>query len=164
MWHRREARQPTCLVTVSAQGNNRVVCAWDPSSLDEALAKADVDAASGQLYPMYDSSSQLVFVVGKGDSTLRTFDLRVSMPDAKLAATVQKCAEYASTDSRVAWAGVCMLPKHSCDVKAVQIARIVKISKDRMTQLSFIMPGNAQGTSRMSYTAISPLGTLVRPQ
>lgn len=131
---------PTCLVTVSAQGNNRVVCAWNPSSLDEALAKADVDAASGQLYPMYDSSSQLVFVVGKGDSTLRTFDLRVSMPDAKLAATVQKCAEYASTDSRVAWAGVCMLPKHSCDVKAVQIARIVKISKDRMTQLSFIMP------------------------
>lgn len=54
--------------------------------------------------------------------------------------TLLKCAEYPSTDSQLTWTGVCMLPKQTCDVKAVQIARILKITQDRMGQLSFVMP------------------------
>jgi WD40 repeat protein len=131
----------SCIVSVSAYGNNRVISTWDPEDLSAPLSRTDVDAASGQLYPMYDASTQLLFLVGKGDTTLRTFDLRIAhSATGKLEVSCGKCSEHPSADSQATWSGMCFLPKQTCDVKAVQVVRMVKIAAGRMVPLGFILP------------------------
>ena len=136
-WCSDSAGGAECLLSVSAQGTNRHVETWDPRKLDSPLSSLHVDSAAGQLYPYYDQGMQTAFVVGRGDTTLRTYELKFD----NSVVTVAKSSEYNTTMAGQTWAGMAMLPKTTCNIASVQCARMLKLSSGNMiVPLSFVLP------------------------
>ena len=128
-----------CILSVAAKGSNRHVETWDPRNLQAPLSSIHVDSGAGQLYPFYDSSMQTVFTVGRGDTTLRTYELKFER--GANAAVVAKSSEYSTQTPGHTWAGMAMLPKQSCNIADVQCARMIKLSSsNHVIPLSFVLP------------------------
>ena len=80
-------------MSVSARGTSRYVEAWDPRKLETPVSSKHIDSSAGQLYPYYDQGMQTAFIVGKGDSTLRTYEVKF---DASAVVTLTKSSDYAT--------------------------------------------------------------------
>ena len=76
-------------MSVSARGTSRYVEAWDPRKLETPVSSKHIDSSAGQLYPYYDQGMQTAFIVGKGDSTLRTYEVKF---DASAVVTLTRAA------------------------------------------------------------------------
>src|SRR3989338_4974548 len=63
-----------------ARTRDREVCSWDMRSLSAPLFRNNLDSSTGILTPFYDPDSQMLFVSGKGDSTIRVFELKNDRP------------------------------------------------------------------------------------
>jgi len=134
------------LLTVSA-GNSglRQVHMWDPRNLSAPLVSKSIDNASGQLFPMFDETMNTVFLVGKGDTIIRTYEmifLEETTPGVAPALSnpslLEKSTDFQSNIEP--FAGVCMLPKRCCDVRNVEVARVLKLTSDAVTPISFKVP------------------------
>lgn len=144
------------LLTVSAGSNGmRQMHLWDPRSLQAPLISKSIDNGSGQLFPLFDEAMNTVFLVGKGDTILRTYEMMfleettaagaggASAPDSPVQGSVlpgllEKVTDFQS--SIEPFAGVCMLPKRSCDVRNVEVARVLKLTSDSLIPISFKVP------------------------
>jgi hypothetical protein len=129
------------LLTVSS-GNNglRQIHMWDPRAMQTPLVTKAIDSASGQLFPLFDETMNSVFLVGKGDTILRTYEmlfLEENVPGA-MPSMLEKCTDFQSSTEPVA--GICMLPKRTCDVRNVEVARLLKLTTDALTPISFRVP------------------------
>jgi hypothetical protein len=51
---------------------------------------------------------------------------------------VEKCCDYAS--SRDPIAGICMLPKKVCDIRSIEVSRLLKLTTDSVIPISFHVP------------------------
>ena len=151
------------LITVSA-GNSglRQMHLWDPRALDRGpLITKSIDNASGQLFPLFDETMNTLFMVGKGDTIIRTYEMifleettaTMSTPSHTTAAATTATATSMepvnpsllekSTDfqsSAEPTAGICMIPKRCCDVRNVEVARLLKLTSDALTPISFKVP------------------------
>ena len=61
------------------------------------------------------------------------------MTDHGGGATVDKCNEYASQGDSP-FSGMCLLPSRTCDVHQVEVVRLLKLSSDSVTPMSFTVP------------------------
>lgn len=134
------------LLTVSA-GNSglRQVHMWDPRNLSAPLVSKSIDNASGQLFPMFDETMNTVFLVGKGDTIIRTYEMIFLeettpgvTPQLSNPSLLEKSTDFQSNIEP--FAGVCMLPKRCCDVRNVEVARVLKLTSDSVTPISFKVP------------------------
>jgi coronin-7 len=99
-----------------------------------------IDSASGQLFPLFDETMNSVFLVGKGDTVLRTYEmlfLEENVPGA-MPSMLEKSTDFQSSIEPVA--GICMLPKRTCDVRNVEVARLLKLTTDALIPISFRVP------------------------
>ena len=131
------------LITVSAgSSGQRQVHMWDPRNLQAPLVSKSIDSASGQLFPMFDETMNTVFLVGKGDTIIRTYEMIFLEETTPTVVTNPSLLEK-STDFQSSiepFAGVCMLPKRCCDVRNVEVARVLKLTSDAVTPISFKVP------------------------
>jgi coronin-7 len=126
------------VITTSTVGGNRQLSSWDPRNMSKALLTLKIDSQSGTLYPFYDEDTGMCVVGGKGDSTFRIFEL--SLPgvaeDGKFACA--KSTEISTGGGPIA--GMCLLPKTQCNVKEVEVNRILKLTTSQVTPVSLILP------------------------
>jgi len=117
----------------------RQINLWDPRTLRAPIANKTIDNASGQLYPLYDEDINLCFVVGKGDTIIRFYELSFLEEEAgQGGAVIEKSNEFQS--SREPITGICMLPKRSCNVRNVEAARLLKATVGSVAPISFVVP------------------------
>jgi coronin-7 len=106
--------------------------------MSKALINLKLDSQSGTLYPFYDEDTGMCIVGGKGDSTFRIFEL--SLPgvaeDGKYACA--KSTEISTGGGPIA--GMCLLPKTMCNVKDVEVNRILKLTANQVTPISLVLP------------------------
>jgi hypothetical protein len=141
------------LVTVSAASNGqRQIHLWDPRSMSAPLITKHIDNASGQLFPLFDETMNTLFVAGKGDTVIRTFELlfleettsstssssSASTADKVLPSFMEKLPDFQSSADPIA--GVCMLPKRCCAVREVEVCRLLKLTTDALTPISYKVP------------------------
>lgn len=136
------------LLTVSAGSNGmRQMHLWDQRSMQAPLITKSIDNGSGQLFPLFDETMKTVFLVGKGDTILRTYEMifleettaaGAPAADAVLPGLLEKVTDFQS--SIEPFAGVCMLPKRCCDVRNVEVARVLKLTSDALIPISFKVP------------------------
>jgi hypothetical protein len=53
---------------------------WDMRNLSAPLHTHDMDQATGQLIPMFDEDTNTLFLAGKGDTTVRVFEITKEAP------------------------------------------------------------------------------------
>ena len=124
------------LLTVSSSSTGmRSIHLFDPRQLTAPLCSRTIDTAAGQLYPMYDPCLGLCFIAGKGDSTIRAYELSLQLGEKDCMALCEKAAEFPAPD-RTTCTGICKLPISSCDIRNIECARLLKMTTTAVVPIS----------------------------
>ena len=128
------------LLTVGANERNETqVSFWDSRSLLEplgvpVLVEPTASAASTTTpIPLYDVSSHLLFLVGTGSRHIWSYEVD------SIAATMQANLPFLMTGTGTI-GGVSLLPKTMCNVRDVELARLLVATPDDVQQVSFSLP------------------------
>jgi coronin-7 len=112
-----------------SKSSERECAVWDTRKLSAWLGRTGMDVSSGILEPMYDEDSNVAFVSGRGDTTIRLYE-PVDLPHF--------LTQFSAGDPAV---GVAALPKANCDVRAIELRRFVKLTASgRVVPIRFHVP------------------------
>uniref|UniRef100_A0A0X3NY91 Coronin n=1 Tax=Schistocephalus solidus TaxID=70667 RepID=A0A0X3NY91_SCHSO len=112
--------------------SERQYALWDVDDVTKQLQCQDLDTSNGLLFPFYDPDSNLIFLVGKGDCSIRYFEITDEEPFVYFIDTLT------STDPQ---RGMGWMPKRGLDVNQNEIARFYKLhAKGLCEVISFTVP------------------------
>jgi len=118
------------------RASKRQLKIWDQRKLEgKPLKTIDIDTASGVLLPFYDAGTKVLYIGGKGDGNIRAFEMVGEKPYA-FPITEARSKEPAK--------GMCFLPKRTCNVMKVEVARCLKLTKDAVLPMSFFIPRKSE--------------------
>jgi len=104
---------------------------WDPKKLDTPLAITDLDQSAGVVIPFYDPDNSILYLSGKGDASIRYFELVKDKP------YLHPLSEFRDNKSQQ---GVAWLPKRACDTTKCEIAVCLRLMKEAIVPISFQVP------------------------
>jgi len=104
---------------------------WDPKKLDTPLNVTDLDQSAGVVIPFYDPDNSILYLSGKGDASIRYFELVKEKP------YLHFLSEFRDTKSQQ---GVAWLPKRACDTTKCEIALCLRLMKEAIVPISFQVP------------------------
>jgi hypothetical protein len=114
--------------------SSRQVTLWDPRNTAAPIHNIDVDVAAGVFMPMYDEDTSMLYLAGKGDTSIRYYEFGDESP------SMFYLSSFTSTKPQK---GICMLPKLAGDVMKCEVARIVRNVGDALEVVSMIVPRKA---------------------
>ncbi|XP_062448518.1 coronin-6 isoform X2 [Rhea pennata] len=94
---------------------------WDP----------EMDTSNGVLLPFYDPDSSIVYLCGKGDSSIRYFEITAEAP------YVHYLSTYSSKEPQ---RGMGFMPKRGLDVSKCEIARFFKLHERKCEPIVMTVP------------------------
>ncbi|NXS07532.1 COR2A protein, partial [Neodrepanis coruscans] len=138
--------------TGTSRWNNRQIALWDENDLSVPLLEEDLDGSSGLLFPIYDSDTHMLYVVGKGDGNIRYYEISPEKP------YLNYLMEY---HSHLPQKGIGMMPKRGLDVSACEIFRFYKLipTKSLIEPISMIVPRRSESYQEDIY----PLTAAAQP-
>jgi coronin-7 len=130
----------TAVTTGFSLRREREFCLWDLRDLTKPISTNKIDTSIGILTPLYDRDTDLVFMMGKGDSVIRWAQIEDLKVQEFPAATVGNNI-----------LGSCLIPKKACSIMSGEIDRIMVITGDgsNMIPVSVVVP-------RKSYSDFHP--------
>ncbi|NXE01664.1 COR1B protein, partial [Chaetorhynchus papuensis] len=94
--------------------SERQLALWDTENLEEPMGLQELDSSNGALLPFYDPDTNVVYVCGKGDSSIRYFEITDEPPYIHFLNTFT---------SKEPQRGMGWMPKRGLDVSKCEIAR-----------------------------------------
>uniref|UniRef100_A0A8D3D6X5 Coronin n=2 Tax=Scophthalmus maximus TaxID=52904 RepID=A0A8D3D6X5_SCOMX len=119
------------LSTGFSRMSERQVALWDPKDFKEPLNLEELDTSSGVLMPFFDPDTGVVYLCGKGDSSIRYFEVTDEAP------YVHFLSMYSSKDSQK---GICWMPKRGLEVNKCEIARFYKLHERKCEPIVMTVP------------------------
>ncbi|KAM3187501.1 hypothetical protein ACTXT7_002146 [Hymenolepis weldensis] len=112
--------------------SERQFAIWAKDDVEKRLVEMDLDISNGIMFPFYDPDSNLLFLCGKGDSSMRYFELTEDDPYIFFIDTMT------SSDPQ---RGIGWMPKRGLNVYQNEIARFYKLhTKGFCEVISFTVP------------------------
>eukprot|EP00960_Hanusia_phi_P038497 753461-Hanusia_phi.AAC.10 len=111
--------------------SERQIFFWDQRSPDSPLTEVQLDIASGSLLPIFDPDTNLLFLAGKGDTTIRYFEIEDTEPYQYFVNQFQ-----AKEPQR----GVAVISKRAVDVANNEIIRVLRLTQSSMEPVCFEVP------------------------
>jgi len=111
--------------------SDRQYALWDSRDLSSPMVMEDIDRASGVLFPFYDPDTGLIYAAGKGDGSIRYFEITEEEP------FIHYISTYSSQKSQ---RGLGWMPKRGCDTTKCKIVRFYKLRPDKIEPISFTVP------------------------
>ncbi|XP_048822904.1 coronin-6 isoform X3 [Lagopus muta] len=128
-------RNGSLLVTTCKDKKVRVI---DPrkqtvvaKNFEEPIALQEMDTSNGVLLPFYDADSSIVYLCGKGDSSIRYFEITDEAP------YVHYLNTYSSKEPQ---RGMGFMPKRGLDVSKCEIARFFKLHERKCEPIVMTVP------------------------
>uniref|UniRef100_G1R507 Coronin n=1 Tax=Nomascus leucogenys TaxID=61853 RepID=G1R507_NOMLE len=98
--------------------SERQLALWNPKNMQEPIALHEMDTSNGVLLPFYDPDTSIIYLCGKGDSSIRYFEITDESP----------YVHYLNTfSSKEPQRGMGYMPKRGLDVNKCEIARFFKL-------------------------------------
>ncbi|KAJ8401651.1 hypothetical protein AAFF_G00376220 [Aldrovandia affinis] len=98
---------------------------------EEPIALLEMDTSNGVLLPFYDADTNIVYLCGKGDSSIRYFEITEEPP----------YVHYLSTfSSKEPQRGMGFMPKRGVDVSKCEIARLYKLHERKCEPIMMTVP------------------------
>ncbi|XP_077354854.1 coronin-1B isoform X1 [Festucalex cinctus] len=119
------------LTTGFSRMSDRQVALWDTKDLSEPMAIQEMDTSNGVLLPFYDPDTNMVYLLGKGDCTIRYFEVTDESP------YVHFLSLYSSKEPQ---RGAGFLSKRGVDVNKCEIARFYKLHERKVEPISMTVP------------------------
>uniref|UniRef100_A0A8I3N3A1 Coronin n=1 Tax=Canis lupus familiaris TaxID=9615 RepID=A0A8I3N3A1_CANLF len=126
--------------------SERQLALWDPENLEEPMALQELDSSNGALLPFYDPDTSVVYVCGKGDSSIRYFEITDEPPYIHFLNTFT---------SKEPQRGMGSMPKRGLEVSKCEIAR----RTSSRTICTLTQPGLRQPWRQKNGTCPVPLGS-----
>nr|XP_020661682.1 coronin-1B [Pogona vitticeps] len=111
--------------------SERQLALWDPENLEEPMALQELDSSNGALLPFYDPDTNVVYVCGKGDSSIRYFEITSEAPYIHFLNTFT---------SKEPQRGMGWMPKRGLDVNKCEIARFYKLHERKCEPIIMTVP------------------------
>ncbi|KAJ9472042.1 Coronin-A [Diplonema papillatum] len=126
------AKRRNQIVTVGfSKKFERQLMVWDPKKLTEPLHTEEIDSQSGVLMPYIDEDTNMMYLGGKGDGNIRSYELwEETTPITEL-----DC--FSSSNPAK---GLCLMPKTSLDIRNCEVAKIMKLEINAIVPISFKLP------------------------
>ncbi|XP_071621170.1 coronin-6 isoform X4 [Heliangelus exortis] len=128
-------RNGSLLVTTCKDKKVRVI---DPrkqqivaNNFEEPIALQEMDTSNGVLLPFYDPDSSIVYLCGKGDSSIRYFEITDEAP------YVHYLNTYSSKEPQ---RGMGFMPKRGLEVSKCEIARFFKLHERKCEPIVMTVP------------------------
>jgi hypothetical protein len=116
--------------------SDRQYALWDSRDLSAGpLVMEDIDRASGVLFPFYDPDTELIYAAGKGDGSIRYFEITDDAP------YIHYISTYSSQQSQ---RGLGWMPKRGCDTTKCEIVRFYKLHPNKIEPVSFTVPRKSE--------------------
>jgi hypothetical protein len=112
----------------------RQIKIWDVRNLAAEAHVEDLDQSAGVLIPFYDHDTSILFVGGKGDSSIKYFEMVGGSP------YMHFLSAYSDTKSQK---GFNFTPKTACDTTKCEIAHCIRIVGNDLVPVSFQVPRKA---------------------
>lgn len=119
------------LTTGFSRMSERQLALWDMKDLSEPMAVQEMDSSNGVLLPFYDPDTNMVYLCGKGDSTIRYFEITDESP------YVHFLSLYSSKEPQ---RGAGFLCKRGVEVNKCEIARFYKLHERKVEPISMTVP------------------------
>lgn len=119
-------------VGTCAGGRGRQVTLWDARAVGEPLVAKKLDASSGQLFPIVDEGTGVALVSGRGDNTVRVFEM------GPTCSQLTPCTDFRMGGEPVC--GIAALPKQTCNVRAVETMKILRLTTSSVDPITFVLP------------------------
>ncbi|XP_073902632.1 coronin-6 isoform X7 [Castor canadensis] len=101
------------------------------NNFEEPVALQEMDTSNGVLLPFYDPDSSIVYLCGKGDSSIRYFEITDEPP----------YVHYLNTfSSKEPQRGMGFMPKRGLDVSKCEIARFYKLHERKCEPIVMTVP------------------------
>ncbi|XP_060762762.1 coronin-1C-A [Neoarius graeffei] len=111
--------------------SERQLALWNPRSMDEPITVYEMDTSNGVLLPFYDPDTNMVYLCGKGDSSIRYFEITDEAP----------YVHYLNTFStKEPQRGMGYMPKRGLDVNKCEIARFYKLHERKCEPIIMTVP------------------------
>ncbi|XP_052392884.1 coronin-6-like [Carassius gibelio] len=107
-------REGNIFTTGFTRMSQRELGLWDPTNFEEPIALLELDTSNGVLLAFYDPDTSIVFLSGKGDSSIRYFEITEERP------YVHYISKFSSKEPQ---RGMGFMPKRGVDVSKCEIAR-----------------------------------------
>ncbi|XP_064636401.1 coronin-7-like isoform X2 [Lineus longissimus] len=114
----------------------REVTIRDIRQFSKALKTVEIDNSNGTLMPFYDDDTKMLFAAGKGDTTLRFFEVL----DTDDVLTIEQCESMPEQIQ-----GLSVVPKLAMNVMDAEVNRILLLAKSAIITMPYQVP-------RKSYT------------
>ncbi|XP_030439188.1 coronin-1C isoform X1 [Gopherus evgoodei] len=111
--------------------SERQLALWNPKNMDEPIALHEMDTSNGVLLPFYDPDTNIIYLCGKGDSSIRYFEITDESP----------YVHYLNTfSSKEPQRGMGFMPKRGLDVNKCEIARFFKLHERKCEPIIMTVP------------------------
>ncbi|KAL8198986.1 UNVERIFIED_CONTAM: Coronin-6 [Gekko kuhli] len=124
-------REGLVFTTGFTRMSQRELGLWDPKNMEEPIALQEMDTSNGVLLPFYDPDSSIVYLCGKGDSSIRYFEITDEAP------YVHYLSTYSSKEPQ---RGMGFMPKRGLDVSKCEIARFYKLHERKCEPIVMTVP------------------------
>ncbi|KAI9303340.1 hypothetical protein BJ944DRAFT_250764 [Cunninghamella echinulata] len=106
---------------------------WDSRNLSKPILLNSLDSSTGTLLPLYDEDTETMYLVSKGDSTIRSLQFSNTF-------TSPTVSENLAFGTNVSLQGAALLPKSSLNVMHAEIARLMTVTENAVIPVSFEVP------------------------
>uniref|UniRef100_A0A8C0AD08 Coronin 1B n=1 Tax=Bos mutus grunniens TaxID=30521 RepID=A0A8C0AD08_BOSMU len=137
--YRLDSLHPDLIYNVSWNRNGSLFCTAckdksvrlvPPRKLQEPMALQELDSSNGALLPFYDPDTNVVYVCGKGDSSIRYFEI-----------TDDPHIHFLNTfTSKEPQRGMGSMPKRGLEVSKCEIARFYKLHERKCEPIVMTVP------------------------
>lgn len=108
---------------------------WDPKNMAQPLTRHPVDTQSGVLMPFYDADTSILYIGGKGDSSISYFEIVPEKPFYYHLNTFH---------GQNPQSGLGMIPKRICNTTTCEITKFFKVTKESVVPISFCVPRKSE--------------------
>lgn len=117
------------------RSSTRQYMIYDMKAPGECITQENIDQSAGLMMEMYDQDNNILWMAGKGDSSVKYFELTESAP------FIHYLSEFTDPSSQkgIGWA-----PKYSCDTTKCEIAKCYRVLRDTIQPVSFCVPRKSE--------------------
>ncbi|XP_024908493.1 coronin-1C isoform X2 [Cynoglossus semilaevis] len=119
------------LTTGFSRMSERQLALWNTQNMEEPIAVNEMDSSNGVLLPFYDPDTNVVYLCGKGDSSIRYFEITDEQPYVHFLNT------FVTKEPQ---RGMGYMPKRGLDVNKCEIARFYKLHERKCEPIVMTVP------------------------
>ncbi|EQC29739.1 hypothetical protein SDRG_12511 [Saprolegnia diclina VS20] len=131
-WCTQQASSLLFTVGFSAR-SERQICLYDARNLLDPVVTTTIDTSGSALLPLYDSSSNVMYLVGRGDRTVLCYEIDTVQP------ALLPCSIYSFNGPTISAAA--FLPKQHCNIEDVEVSRMLLLTSGATIEpAAFVLP------------------------